>query len=534
MRFHAVLLTAIFVAAVARAETKPASAPSKEPTASATAAAPHLTTEQILQEINSLNPYQTPSLDLKTDQEYAHIRDIRQEYVPFGQFGAEPYKKHFLKQIEYTGPGRAIPEPEEVKTVKIGFIGPIYPTVSVATGGKSHEEVLGLKMLQGCQLAIEEANARGGYLKRKIPFELVVHNDSALWGASGNEIVRMNYDDKCWAILGSIDGANSHIAIRVALKAEILIVNTADTDPTYIETNIPWTCRVIGDDRQMSYLLADYIFDRLKLKRIGIIRASNRYGRFGVRQVRESSRRRGTPIRVEMAYRVGGEDFSVELNRLKQAEVDGVVHWGDATDGARILNQMRALGMQQPFFCCDRCLSDEFVKVAGKNLDDRVVCASPWDPTRTDEKLQQLRETFRKRFPRQETATSSYNTADPGAAPDWHRLLAVGGPDVETYAAHAYDGMNLLIWAIQAAGLNKAKIRDMIAYRTEPWPGVTGDIRFSSVLDDIGEVYLAKRENGLWKYYSREMLGLKRHEDSGAKPQLEILNPNLEIRNKSQ
>ena len=144
-----------------------------------------------------------------------------------------------------------------------------------------------MKMLQGCQLAIEEANARGGYLKRKIPFELVVHNDSALWGASGNEIIRMNYDDKCWAIVGSIDGANSHIAIRVALKAEILIVNTADTDPTYVETNIPWTCRVIGDDRQMSYLLADYIFEVVKLKRLGIIRASNRYGRFGVRQMRE-------------------------------------------------------------------------------------------------------------------------------------------------------------------------------------------------------------------------------------------------------
>ena len=45
--------------------------------------------------------------------------------------------------MEYTGPGRAIPEPEDVKTVKIGFIGPIESTVSVATGGKSHEETAG-------------------------------------------------------------------------------------------------------------------------------------------------------------------------------------------------------------------------------------------------------------------------------------------------------------------------------------------------------------------------------------------------------
>ncbi len=33
-------------------------------------------------------------------------------------------------------------------------------------------------------------------------------------------------------------------------------------------------------------------------------------------------------------------------------------------------------------------------------------------------------------------------------------------PEVETYAVHACDGMNMRIWAIQEAGLNRAKIRD--------------------------------------------------------------------------
>ena len=142
--------------------------------------------------------------------------------------------------------------------MKIGFIGPIMSTVSVATGGKSHEEALGIQMLQGAKLAIEEWNARGGYLQRKIPFELDVRNDNGLWGSSGNEIINMAYKNEVWAILGTIDGANSHIAIRVALKAEVVMMNTGDTDPTFIETNIPWVMRCIGDDRQMGYLLIDY------------------------------------------------------------------------------------------------------------------------------------------------------------------------------------------------------------------------------------------------------------------------------------
>jgi ABC-type branched-subunit amino acid transport system substrate-binding protein len=432
-------------------------------------------TAHLVKEINAAGAYRTPNLELKKDEKYAHIP---KRYEPFGRF-APPERRFFLEQMEYTGPGRAIPEPEHVDTVKIGFIGPIEATVSVATGGRSHEEVLGKKMLQGCQLAIEEANARGGYLKRKVPFELVVANDNGLWGSSGNEIIKFAYDDKysVWAILGTIDGANSHIAIRVALKAEIVMMNTGDTDPTFIETNIPWVMRAIGDDRQMCYLLSDYLYGKLKLNKVGIIRASNRYGRFGVRQVRESSRRLGHPVPVEMAYKLGTEDFALQLERIEKANVDAVVHWGDAVDGAVILNQMRARGMKQPFFACDRCASDEFVKKAGPNAEG-VICGFPWNPDRKDPKLDAFRQAFRQMFKE----------------------------EPETYAAHAYDGMNMLIWAIQTVGLNRAKIRDAIAYRTKPWPGVTGDIPFSSVMNDIGEVYLAKYEGGAWKYYSREDL----------------------------
>jgi ABC-type branched-subunit amino acid transport system substrate-binding protein len=80
------------------------------------------------------------------------------------------------------------------------------------------------------------------------------------------------------------------------------------------------------------------------------------------------------------------------------------------------------------------------------------------------------------------------------------------GQEAETYAAHAYDGMNMLIWAIQVAGLNRAKIRDVLAYLPEPWPGVTGDIQLSACLDDVGDVYVAKFEKGEWHYYSRDDL----------------------------
>lgn len=433
-------------------------------------------TREVLRRINAVGPYEVPDIRLKRDPAYAKTPV---DYEPFGKI--TPYKEHFLEQMQYYGPGRAIPEPEDVKTVKIGFIGPIMSTVSVATGGASHEEPMGIKMLQGARLAVEEANARGGYLRRSIPFELVVTNDNGLWGSSGNEIVNFAYKDRVWAILGTIDSANSHIAIRVALKAELVVMNTGDTDPTYIETNIPWTMRCIGDDRQMGYLLVDYMIRKMDYRRIAIIRSFNRYGRFGVREVKDSARRLGRPVVIEMAYRLGQDDYSLQIDRVAETNPDVIVHWGDAREAAIILKQIRERGMKQPFLTSDRAVSKEFVRIAGEYAEG-VIAAYPWNPDLDNPRFREFRERFRKRF----------------------------NDEPETYAAHAYDGMNMLIWAIQVAGLNRAKIRDILATRVKPWPGVTGDIPFSAVLDDAGEVYLAKFENGRWRYYSREQLQIPR------------------------
>jgi ABC-type branched-subunit amino acid transport system substrate-binding protein len=457
-------------------------------------------TAEVLARVDAANAYQVPDLGLRVDEKYANTT---QDLEPFRH--VEPHKRHFLVQMEYTGAGRTIPEPQDVNTVKIGFIGPITSTVSVATGGRSHGEALGVKMLQGSQLAIEQANTRGGYVKRGIPFELVVSNDNGLWGSSGNEIIKLAYKDQVWAILGTIDGANSHIAIRVGLKAEIPMMNTGDTDPTFIETNIPWVMRCIGDDRQQSYLLADYLYRKLDLKRVGIIRASNRYARFGVREINDSSRRLGRPIVLEMAYSLGIDDFSLQLERLREAHIEAIVHWGDAREGALILNQMRRMGMEHPYFACDRCISDEFVELAGANAEG-VICTSAWDPTRTDPPYMAFRAAFRERF----------------------------GEEAETFAAHAYDGMNLLIWAIQAAGLNRARMRDVLAHRTTPWKGVTGDIVFSAALDDVGDVYLARRQDGRWNYYSREELGIPRQDapprDRAAIPSVSVNSGQQDLR----
>ncbi len=58
--------------------------------------------------------------------------------------------------------------------MRIGFFGPIEHNPDQA--------VFGLRMLHGAQLAVEEANARGGYGGK--PFSLMLHNDYDNWQAN--------------------------------------------------------------------------------------------------------------------------------------------------------------------------------------------------------------------------------------------------------------------------------------------------------------------------------------------------------------
>src|SRR3974390_2841573 len=169
---------------------------------------------------------------------------------PYSKF-ATPYFEHYNDLIEYNGAARDIPDPDlkDLSEIRIGFIGPLY----------SHpDQALGNRMLKGAQMAIDEANAAGGYCGK--PFRLMLHNDSAIWGASSNEVVKMVYDDKVWAMFGSLSGDTTHIALRVTLKAETPLVNSASTDPTIPETIIPWYFTNIQDDRVHGYTLARHIY----------------------------------------------------------------------------------------------------------------------------------------------------------------------------------------------------------------------------------------------------------------------------------
>jgi len=394
---------------------------------------------------------------------------------PYAKF-SPPYDVNYTHPNIYVGAGRDIPDPTDISEVRIGFLGPI---------AKQADQVFGLRMLHGAQLAVEEANGRGGYGGK--PFRLMVHDDynnwqfgaeygaerptdPAIWGSTSDEAVKMIYDEKDWAIFGSINSESTHIILRVALKAEIPVVNSASTDPTIPETYIPWYFTDLQDDRVQCYTLARHIFTELGLKRVALLRVNNRYGRFGVLKFRDAARRLGHPVVIEQKFLPGDTDFRRELRIIGDSRADAIVLWTDEAKAAEILKQMRELGMKQRVFGSYRTLGDDLLAEAGSEAEG-FEAVFPYDPTRTDPRWVDFNRRFESRFREKP----------------------------EQFASLAYDAMNALLASICQAGLNRARIHDALAQIYE-YDGVTGHMVFDPNSKNVSPMYLGAVHDGKISY----------------------------------
>jgi branched-chain amino acid transport system substrate-binding protein len=360
---------------------------------------------------------------------------------PFGGVG-EPYKRFFVDPPEFRGPGREDPEPQ-VDEVRIGVIAPLA----------GPERVPGKRMVNGITLAVEEANAAGGY-KKDVPFKILVRDETSAWGAAADAGVELLYDHGVWALVGGLADEASHVLTRVLLKLEVPNLNVGGSDPTLTEHMIPWVVRTRPDDRQNGYRLAKKVFEEDGHRRVAMLRANDRYGRVGTVEFKDAARRLGRPILLETRYVDGESDWKARMERLRAVRPDAIVVWGRAVPTGHAVKALRDAGLKVPVYGPDRLLDPDFLKAAGKAAEG-VVFTHPFDPKRDRESWKAFRDRYRARF----------------------------GEEPEAMAA------------IRDAGLNRPLIRDRL-YAKASFQGVAGTVRFDASRNNVSPMFLGRVEKG--------------------------------------
>jgi branched-chain amino acid transport system substrate-binding protein len=335
-------------------------------------------------------------------------------------------------QTEYAGPGREKGSAANVKEVLIGYFGPSLP--SDPRGGD---------MWNAACLAVEQANRKGGY--KGLPFRLVAGWSENPWGTGVTEVARMVYIDKVWAIIGGIDGPSTHLAEQVVAKARLTLINPASTDKTVNLANVPWMFSCLPADHLLAPVLAKAIASDVGKQSFILVSAVDHDSHLFTVELTKSFIQYKLSPSYQFEFKPGQDNYDGLVEEIMRARPDALVLAAPAVESVKMISAVRSRGFGGIIYggpCLGR---QDFIQRAGDAAEGVVFPLL----FKHGKELAAFEKVFIARF---------------GRRPD-------------NLAAHTYDAVNLLIVAIRKAGLNRARIRDVVS-ELSPWKGVTGTIKW--------------------------------------------------------
>ena len=297
----------------------------------------------------------------------------------------------------------------------------------------------------GTELAIEEVNARGGVLGKKL--KLLTEDNQSKQGESKTCVDKLISRDGVVAVLGEASSGRSLEAAPVCQEEKIPMIAPSSTDPKVTATG-DYIFRVCFVSSFQAKVMAKFALQTLRLKNVALLTDVGLPYSVGLADAfKPVFVAGGGSIIAEQNYTSGGTDFRAQLTAIKAARPDGIYVPGYYTEAGLICRQAKELGINAPIFGGDGWESMKLVEIGGPAVEGTYF-STHFSP--------------RQKTPAVEEFTKKF-TAKYGAEPD-------------SMAALGYDSAMLLADAIQRAGTTDGpKLRDALA-GTKDFAGITGNI----------------------------------------------------------
>lgn len=338
--------------------------------------------------------------------------------------------------------------------ITIAVIGPL-------TGSAAQ---YGISQKNGAKLAIDQVNRAGGVNgKRLSAVFLDDQNHKVLAAEAGRDAI---FKHGAAAIIGAISSDNTMNLQRICEKTRIPLLTAVSTNPFITRVNFRYSFRCLSDDNVQAQELAKYTTRTVNLKRVAIVHDNNKYGSAGARTYAAFAGQLGQKIVANEGYDEGMVNYRSQLERVKQAAPDGLLIWGLFHESALVVRQAREMGINVPMFGGDGMAISSFLDIAGATSEG-VVLTFPFNPLRGGDLAKKFMTDFQ----------------------------SANSLEADSFAAHGYDAMNLIIRAIAASDGTGPGIRDALA-RINQYDGVTGRGGFDNTGNETRPVQLAAVRNG--------------------------------------
>lgn len=309
-------------------------------------------------------------------------------------------------------------------------------------------------------LAVDIANTKQDLKGRR--FKVVTRSMEGSWGTGSKEAVNLVFNEKVWAILGSHDGRNAHLAEQVIAKTKVVLLSAWASDPTLTQAYVPWFYNCVPNDIQQAEFLVNEIVKNQKISKIGIIVQESYDAKKALKYLKEQLR----PVSDNEPYVSSISncliDSDVFLKIVKEEAIEALIILGNQEQSLELLGVLGENGLKVPAYGTISMLGvGDLSQWKHENLLNLTVLNSGnWMKSNTLESQKAM-----------ERSNSISNAI----------------------AAYTFDGMNILINAIKSSGFDRDKFHETISKTN--YTGVTGKIEFDKNGNRISDLFMVRIPN---------------------------------------
>ncbi|MGL5363255.1 MAG: ABC transporter substrate-binding protein [Bosea sp. (in: a-proteobacteria)] len=219
---------------------------------------------------------------------------------------------------------------------------------------------VGQNWKNGSSLAVEEINAKGGVLGKKLELEFV---DTGTDPGKARAGVQRALDDKPMAIFGPIYSGSVSVTLKMTAEAEVAQIIGGEAAPLTAQGSKYIFRTSFGQNVSMPKI-ANYIRDEVKAKTIAVLYQNNDFGKGGRNAIIPELEKRGIKVVSDLSAETGQADFTADVIKVKAANADAVFVYLNEEESARFLIEAKKQGLNKPLIGETTLLGQKVIDLA--------------------------------------------------------------------------------------------------------------------------------------------------------------------------
>lgn len=256
-------------------------------------------------------------------------------------------------------------------TVKIGVITSL--TGSQAAFGEAHKN--------GYAIALDEINAKGGVLGKKV--ELDFYDDQSKPDQAVQGVSKLVDQDHVAMLLGAYSSENTKAIINPVTTHQIpLLIPTATAD-NVMDSKSPWVFRICAGARDYATATIEFLKHNGAPKTMAIVYEKTNFGQANMQAMKEAAQAAGINVVGVEEYEAKAPDYKAVLRRVKDKNPDVIYFCSYLLDATTLMRQAQEVDFNPKYFTSAGTgfAAAEFptAKGAGKNAEF-TFSVSQWLP----------------------------------------------------------------------------------------------------------------------------------------------------------